>query len=182
MSERQLTRVRASRVSTMLQGATRNLLHYATAKQNLRFASSDLIARSVTPSCLSGRLRRTATVVSSMSGGERHPRMQRYQRTTAPARRRAHQPAQPRGPRPCPSSSTWLGNDFGTTIWSSRQPGGRHLPGHRDHARRTRRHGAGRLEYVVVGASVVHCRPSPGWRRALCASTEHDDRPLLGAT
>ncbi len=44
MSERQLTRVRASRVSTMLQGATRNLLHYATARQNLRFsraASSD---------------------------------------------------------------------------------------------------------------------------------------------
>src|SRR5215212_8496189 len=37
LSERQLTRVRASRVSTMLQGATRNLLHYATARQNLRF-------------------------------------------------------------------------------------------------------------------------------------------------
>ena len=40
MSERQLTRVRASRVSTMLQGATRNLLHYATARQNLRFSRS----------------------------------------------------------------------------------------------------------------------------------------------
>src|SRR3954447_5262835 len=38
MSERHLTKVRASRVSTMLQGATRNLLHYATAKQNLRFS------------------------------------------------------------------------------------------------------------------------------------------------
>src|SRR5215475_10318018 len=38
MSERQLTKVRSSRVSTMLQGATRNLLHYATARQNLRFS------------------------------------------------------------------------------------------------------------------------------------------------
>src|SRR6478752_4451232 len=37
-SERQLTKDRASRVSTMLQGATRNLLHYATATQNLRFS------------------------------------------------------------------------------------------------------------------------------------------------
>ncbi len=38
MSERALTKVRAQRVSTMLQGATRNLLPYATARQNLAFA------------------------------------------------------------------------------------------------------------------------------------------------
>ena len=38
MSERALTRIRASRVSTMLQGAGRNLLPYATARQNLAFA------------------------------------------------------------------------------------------------------------------------------------------------
>ncbi len=38
MSERALTRVRARRVSTMLQGAGRNLLPYATARQNLAFA------------------------------------------------------------------------------------------------------------------------------------------------
>ncbi|WP_345460034.1 ABC transporter ATP-binding protein [Nocardioides marinquilinus] len=38
MSERRLTRVRSRLVSTMLQGATRNLLAYATARQNLAFA------------------------------------------------------------------------------------------------------------------------------------------------
>src|SRR6201991_2262688 len=38
MGERYLARVRARRVSTMLQGATRNLLPYATARQNIGFA------------------------------------------------------------------------------------------------------------------------------------------------
>ncbi len=38
MSERDLTKLRAQRVSTMLQGASRNLLPYATARQNLAFA------------------------------------------------------------------------------------------------------------------------------------------------
>ena len=38
MSERELSKLRASRVSTMLQGASRNLLPYATARQNLAFA------------------------------------------------------------------------------------------------------------------------------------------------
>lgn len=38
MGERELSKLRASRVSTMLQGAARNLLPYATARQNLAFA------------------------------------------------------------------------------------------------------------------------------------------------
>jgi ABC-type lipoprotein export system ATPase subunit len=38
MSERDLTKIRAQRVSTMLQGGNRNLLPYATARQNLAFA------------------------------------------------------------------------------------------------------------------------------------------------
>lgn len=38
MSERDLTKIRAQRVSTLLQGASRNLLPYATARQNLAFA------------------------------------------------------------------------------------------------------------------------------------------------
>ena len=38
MGERFLARVRARSVSTMLQGATRNLLPYATARQNIGFA------------------------------------------------------------------------------------------------------------------------------------------------
>src|SRR3954471_18881031 len=38
MNERDLTKVRAQRVSTMLQGSSRNLLPYATARQNIAFA------------------------------------------------------------------------------------------------------------------------------------------------
>ncbi|QCW51196.1 ATP-binding cassette domain-containing protein [Nocardioides dongxiaopingii] len=38
LGERRLTRVRSRLVSTVLQGATRNLLPYATARQNLAFA------------------------------------------------------------------------------------------------------------------------------------------------
>jgi len=44
MSEQALTKVRAQRVSTMLQGAGRNLLPYATARQNLAFARVSLPA------------------------------------------------------------------------------------------------------------------------------------------
>ena len=78
ISERQLSRVRSRRVSTMLQGSTRNLLPYATARQNLAFARL----------ALSGAERRDAVldvdllqrvglagaidqVVSTMSGGQR---------------------------------------------------------------------------------------------------------------
>jgi ABC-type lipoprotein export system ATPase subunit len=78
MSERQLTKIRASRVSTMLQGATRNLLHYATARQNLGFAhlairsagrqpklsDADLLARV-------GLAEQSDQVVQTMSGGQR---------------------------------------------------------------------------------------------------------------
>ena len=78
LPEPQLARLRSRRVSTMLQGATRNLLAYATARQNLAFARL----------ALSGAERRQAVpetdllarvglegvadqVVSTMSGGQR---------------------------------------------------------------------------------------------------------------
>ena len=38
MGERYLARIRSRQVSTMLQGSTRNLLPYATARQNIAFA------------------------------------------------------------------------------------------------------------------------------------------------
>jgi ABC-type lipoprotein export system ATPase subunit len=78
MGERYLSRIRSRRVSTMLQGSTRNLLPYATARQNIAFARL----------AMSGAERRTAVadvdllrrvgldgqldqVVSTMSGGQR---------------------------------------------------------------------------------------------------------------
>ena len=78
MGERYLARVRAQRVSTMLQGATRNLLPYATARQNVAFSrmgmdvserkgaedAADLLARV-------GLEGQVDQVVSTLSGGQR---------------------------------------------------------------------------------------------------------------
>jgi ABC-type lipoprotein export system ATPase subunit len=76
MSERDLTRVRAQRVSTMLQGASRNLLPYATARQNLAFARvsvgrSDRVVMDDTD--LLGRVGlagQSDQVVRTLSGGQ----------------------------------------------------------------------------------------------------------------
>ncbi|MBA3234195.1 MAG: ATP-binding cassette domain-containing protein [Propionibacteriales bacterium] len=76
MGERALTRVRARRVSTMLQGAGRNLLSYATARQNLTFARVSLGARGGTVLDDQALLERvglsdtTDQVVRTMSGGQ----------------------------------------------------------------------------------------------------------------
>jgi putative ABC transport system ATP-binding protein len=48
MSETAVARVRAQRVSTTLQGATRNLLPYATARQNLGFAKLAMRSQTAT--------------------------------------------------------------------------------------------------------------------------------------
>ena len=78
MGERSLARVRARSVSTMLQGATRNLLPYATARQNIGFARLALSGserRDVMPDRdLLARVGLDAhadQVVSTMSGGQR---------------------------------------------------------------------------------------------------------------
>ncbi len=78
LPEPELARLRSRRVSTMLQGATRNLLPYATARQNIAFArlalsgaerkevvpERDLLARV-------GLAGVADQVVSTMSGGQR---------------------------------------------------------------------------------------------------------------
>ena len=76
MNERELTRLRAQRVSTMLQGAGRNLLPYATTRQNLAFARvsvgrSDRIAMD-DAELLSrvGLADQADQVVRTMSGGQ----------------------------------------------------------------------------------------------------------------
>ncbi|MGI8645749.1 MAG: ABC transporter ATP-binding protein [Nocardioides sp.] len=78
MGERYLARVRARRVSTMLQGATRNLLPYATARQNIGFARLGMEAtdrrRAMGDRELLGRVgleAQTDQIVSTMSGGQR---------------------------------------------------------------------------------------------------------------
>ena len=78
MGERYLARIRSRRVSTMLQGATRNLLGYATARQNIAYArlalsagerrevmgERELLERVGMADCLD-------QVVATMSGGQR---------------------------------------------------------------------------------------------------------------
>jgi len=78
MSERHLSRLRARRVSTMLQGATRNLLPYTTARRNVGFArigmSSGELADAPTAEELLERVGLTDQadqVVTTMSGGQR---------------------------------------------------------------------------------------------------------------
>ena len=78
MPELQLSKIRASRVSTMLQGSTRNLLPYATARQNLAFArlaiSSSTRVQILSDEALLDRVGlkdQIDQVVSTMSGGQR---------------------------------------------------------------------------------------------------------------
>jgi ABC-type lipoprotein export system ATPase subunit len=78
MPERSLARIRARSVSTMLQGSTRNLLPYATARQNIGFARLALSSseRKNVPSEEElldsvGLRPQIDQVVSTMSGGQR---------------------------------------------------------------------------------------------------------------
>jgi ABC-type lipoprotein export system ATPase subunit len=78
LGERRLARVRARLVSTMLQGATRNLLPYATARQNLAFArlGADADGRDDLPDPAEllervGLADQRDQVVATMSGGQR---------------------------------------------------------------------------------------------------------------
>ncbi|GAA2141796.1 ABC transporter ATP-binding protein [Nocardioides koreensis] len=78
MGERYLARIRSRRVSTMLQGSTRNLLPYATARQNIAFARLALSSAerrgALLDTDLLGRVgleQQADQVVSTMSGGQR---------------------------------------------------------------------------------------------------------------
>ncbi len=78
MTERRLSGVRSRLVSTMLQGATRNLLPYATARQNLAFAQLGAAAgkrRELAPAHeilhLVGLADQVDQVVGTLSGGQR---------------------------------------------------------------------------------------------------------------
>ena len=80
LPEPELARLRSRRVSTMLQGATRNLLPYATARQNIAFARLALSGaerkQAVPDRDLLARVGLSGVadqVVSTMSGG--HPQL-----------------------------------------------------------------------------------------------------------
>jgi ABC-type lipoprotein export system ATPase subunit len=126
MSERQLTKVRASRVSTMLQGASRNLLPYATARQNLGFAQLASRAAGQRPAMSDLELlSRVALadqqdqVVGSLSGGQRQRLALACAVATSPALLLADEPTSQLSHEDRDHMLELihgLGDEFGTTI------------------------------------------------------------------
>ncbi len=170
LSERQLTKVRASRVSTMLQGAGRNLLPYATARQNLGFAQLASRSNGGRPAMSDAELfarvgltEQTDQVVATLSGGQRQRLALACAVTSSPALLLADEPTSQLSHEDRDHMLELihaLGDEFGTTILVvTHQPevaatfprtvtmrGGRVGSEGRDGA-----------EYVVVGADgVVH--------------------------
>src|SRR3954464_5962499 len=205
MSERQLTRVRASRVSTMLQGATRNLLHYATARQNLRFsrAASGDPDRTLGDAELLRRVgleKNGHQVVSSMSGGERQRLALACSLTRAPPLllpgRGARAPHLLLADEPASQLSHedrdhmldlihGLGNDFGTTILVvTHQPevAGTFPRTVTMRGGRVGMEGRAGAEYVVVGAEgVVHlpAHIARDWPQGTLVRIEPEERDRL---
>jgi putative ABC transport system ATP-binding protein len=168
MSEAALARLRARRVSTMLQGASRNLLPYATARQNVAFAKlamrasdrrqahddMDLLVRMG----LEGQARQP---VSTMSGGQRQRLALVCAVVSNPQLLLADEPTSQLGHRDRDEVLDLihgLGDDFGTTILVvTHQPEVaetfprriRMLSG------RVGSEGRGGAEYVVVGQDGV---------------------------
>ncbi|MGI8522370.1 MAG: ABC transporter ATP-binding protein [Nocardioides sp.] len=168
MTERQLTRLRASRVSTMLQGATRNLLAYATARQNLQFSRAASLDpdRSLGDAELLGRVGlsdRADDVVSGMSGGERQRLALACSVTTVPQLLLADEPTSQLSHEDRDHMLDLIhtvGNDFGTTILVvTHQPevAGTFPRTITMRGGRVGMEGRAGAEYVVVGAEgVVH--------------------------
>jgi len=170
MSERQLTKIRASRVSTMLQGATRNLLHYATARQNLAFAQLASRSAGRKPAMSDVELmsrvgleNQLDQVVQTMSGGQRQRLALACAVTSSPALLLADEPTSQLSHEDRDHMLELIhgmGDEFGTTILVVT-----HQPEVAETFPRTVTMRGGRVgsegrdgaEYVVVGADgVVH--------------------------
>lgn len=171
MGERELTKIRASRVSTMLQGATRNLLPYATARQNLSFARlatrpASGGGQALTDAELLGRVGledQLDQVVKTMSGGQRQRLALACAVTSSPALLLADEPTSQLNHEDRDLMLELihgLGDEFGTTILVVT-----HQPEVAETFPRTVTMRGGRVgsegrdgaEYVVVGADgVVH--------------------------
>jgi putative ABC transport system ATP-binding protein len=195
MSERDLTKVRASRVSTMLQGATRNLLPYASARQNLRFAQAAGRKAGSAPSMSDDDLltrvglhEQMHQTVKTMSGGQRQRLALACAVTSSPALLLADEPTSQLSHEDRDHMLELihgLGDEFGTTILVvTHQPevaatfprtitmrGGRVGSEGRDGA-----------EYVVVGADgVVHlpAHIAQEWPPGTLVRIEPEDRDRL---
>lgn len=168
MGEDALARLRARRVSTMLQGATRNLLPYATARQNITFAKLAMSAEDRREArddmellTRMGLDKQAKQVVSTMSGGQRQRLALVCAVVSNPQLLLADEPTSQLGHRDRDEVLDLihgLGDDFGTTILIVT-----HQPEVAETFPRTIRMLGGRVgsegrdgaEYVVVGKDGV---------------------------
>ena len=126
IGERYLARIRSRQVSTMLQGATRNLLPYATARQNIAFARLALSGNERQEAMLDtelldrvGLIDQADQVVSTMSGGQRQRLALACAVATAPRLLLADEPTSQLSHADRDHVLALihsLGDDFGTTI------------------------------------------------------------------
>lgn len=196
LGERQLARVRSRSVSTMLQGATRNLLAYATARQNIAFARLALSAAERRDAILADELldrvglaEQADQVVSTMSGGQRQRLALACAVSTAPRLLLADEPTSQLSHEDRDHVLHLihsLGNDFGTTIVVVT-----HQPEVADTFPRTvtmkggrvGAEGRGGAEYVVIGQDHVLHLPAhvaAGWPPGtLVRIDEHADGHLV---
>jgi putative ABC transport system ATP-binding protein len=126
MGERFLARIRSRQVSTMLQGATRNLLPYATGRQNIAFARLSLSAGEREDALQDtelldrvGLVDQADQVVSTMSGGQRQRLALACAVSTAPRLLLADEPTSQLNHADRDHVLHLihsLGDDFGTTI------------------------------------------------------------------
>ncbi|MDO9454745.1 ABC transporter ATP-binding protein [Nocardioides sp.] len=126
LGERRLARVRARLVSTMLQGATRNLLPYATARQNIGFArlgggggDRDDLPRPTELLEIVGLADQRDQAVSTMSGGQRQRLALACAVATGPRLLLADEPTSALGHADREAVVALLhriGTDFGTTV------------------------------------------------------------------
>jgi ABC-type lipoprotein export system ATPase subunit len=126
MGERYLARIRSRQVSTMLQGATRNLLSYATGRQNIAFARLSMGSEERHEAMLDTELlqrvgleEQADQVVSTMSGGQRQRLALACSVATAPRLLLADEPTSQLSHEDRDHVLHLihsLGDDFGTTI------------------------------------------------------------------
>ena len=126
MGERYLARVRSRQVATMLQGSTRNLLPYATARQNIAFAHLSMSSAQRDDALLDtelldrvGLVDQADQVVSTMSGGHRQRLALACAVSTAPRLLLADEPTSQLSHADRDHVLHLihsLGDDFGTTI------------------------------------------------------------------